>query len=67
MKFLNPRTYKPIVLAVLIFILFTIKDLLIEMVVGKIGDYLQQNYPFITTTRLVYFLLAILFLAFASR
>jgi predicted NACHT family NTPase len=34
------------------------------MVGSKIGDYLQKNYPFITTTRLVYFLLAILFLAF---
>lgn len=33
------------------------------MVGGRIGDYLQRNFPFITTPRLVYFLIAILAVA----
>jgi GTPase SAR1 family protein len=64
MKLLNRRAIKPILLAVIIFAVFTLKDLLTEMVGGKIGDYLQKNYPFITITRLVYCLIAILAVAF---
>lgn len=64
MKLPSPRTLKLLLLAIIVFIVLALKDLLIEMVGGKIGDYLQKTFPFITTTRLVVFFIAILIVAF---
>ncbi|HQU85727.1 MAG TPA: NACHT domain-containing protein, partial [Pyrinomonadaceae bacterium] len=59
----NYSRIKLIVFAALIFVLFALKDLLTEMVGGKIGEYLQTNYG-ISTRTLVYIFIALLLLGF---
>jgi len=63
MKSANSRALKPVLIAGLIFIVLTLKDLLTEMVGGKIGENLQRQFPFITNAVLFYCLILILAIA----
>jgi len=53
------RTTKAILVAVLLFTLITVKDLLIQTTGGKLGDYLYARFG-VSTTTLVYFLILVL-------
>jgi len=50
MKRADSRILKPVFIAVTIFLVLTLKDLLTEMVGGKIGDYLRDNLGVTTIT-----------------
>lgn len=63
MKPSTSRTIKSTLLAVVILLALTLKDLLIEIAGGKVGDYLQAKFG-ISTTILIYALISVLLISF---
>lgn len=74
MKPLGSRSIKPLLLAAIIITISILKDLLIEMIGGKLGDYLQARFGVSATTlvyalifALLFFFLLTLYEAFRNR